>query len=122
MLTITGLQDAQRANLRHAASVKPSGSLGAAVQEGTLAAQRYMVSITHVDTGALRASLMVRVSGLRGEVYIDPGAVNPRGQAPSEYGPYENARGGEHAFMLRTVTEGVTEIHKIMRNAYYRGL
>ena len=122
MLTITGLQEAQRANLRHIASVKPDGALGDAVKEGTLAAQRYMVSITHVDTGSLRAAELVRLSGLRGEIYIDPSAVNPRGGSPAEYGPAENARGGEHAFMERTATEGLGEIQRIASEAYRRGL
>ena len=42
---------------------------------------------------------------MTGRIYIDPRAVNPRGQKPSVYGFYENKRGGEHAFYDRTVEE-----------------
>jgi hypothetical protein len=40
-----------------------------------------------------------------GRIYIDPTAVNPRGQRPEEYGVYEHARGGSHAFYERTIKE-----------------
>lgn len=114
-LTIKGLQEAQQANQRRLAELKPSGALGRAVQYATAATQRYAIGITHVDTGSLRASHLVRLEagGLRGVIYIDPNAVNPRsGLKTSVYGPTEHARGGSHAFYERTVAEAGPQIEK----------
>jgi hypothetical protein len=98
-LTITGIQEAQAANNRAIAALRPDGAFGRAVQYGTAAAHRYAVAVTHVDTGTLRASHRMEVNGLRGRVYIDPSATNPRsGGRAAVYGPYEHDRGGEHAF------------------------
>jgi hypothetical protein len=51
----------------------------------------------------------MEVDGTEGKIYIDPGSVSPRRTKrkyrPAEYGIYENARGGEHAFYDRTVEE-----------------
>jgi hypothetical protein len=48
----------------------------------------------------------MELKGLRGRIYLDPSAINPRtGQKPAVYGYYENKRGGEHAFYDRTVEE-----------------
>lgn len=107
-LTIRGLQQAQQANLRAIAATKPGGALGRAVLYATTGAQRAAVVITHVDTGALRASHRIRMErgGLRGVIYIDPTGKNPRtGQRTAIYGPSEHARGGSHAFYERTVNE-----------------
>ncbi len=104
-LSITGLQEAQAANEKRIASLQPSGELGQAIKDVTLIGHRYAVQITHVWKylgGGLRAAHRMKVTGLRGEIYIDPRAVNPRGQKPVVYGPYENARGGDHAFYDRT--------------------
>jgi len=110
-LTITGIQEAQRANLEAVAALRPSGAFGRAVIYAATAAHRYAVAITHVDTGALRASHRIEVQGLRGRIYIDPGSANPRsGQKPVVYGPYEHARGGSHAFYQRVVDEKGGEI------------
>jgi len=103
-LTITGIQEAQRDNLRMIAALEPAGAAGAAVQVALIKLHRYAVSVTHVDTGSLRASHRMEVapSGLRGAVFIDPSAVNPRSKVPpAEYGVYEHARGGAHAFYDR---------------------
>ena len=106
-LTITGIQEAQAANLRAMMAAKPEGGLGRAVWYGAIDLHRYIVSITHVDTGALRASERVEMRGdARAEIFIDPSSVNPRTkQPPFKYGVTEEARGGEHAFMYRTYTE-----------------
>ena len=110
-LTITGLQEAQALNNRMIAALKPSGALGQAVREVTAAAQRWAIALTHVDTGSLRASHRMEVGGLRGRIYIDPGAVNPRsGRHTALYGPYEHARGGSHAFYGRVVDEHGQEL------------
>ncbi len=109
--TITGLQEAQAQNLRRIAALQPSGAFGEAIRVATVAAHRYAVALTHVDTGALQASHRVEVSGLRGRVSIDPSGTNPRsGVRPTEYGVYEHQRGGEHAFYERTVREHGAEI------------
>jgi len=107
-LSITGLQEAQMDNLKRIARLQPDGELGKAIKDTTIGAHRFAVQITHVWKvlgGGLRASHRAEVKGLRGRVYIDPGAVNPRGQKPSIYGYYENRRGGSHAFYDRTVEE-----------------
>jgi hypothetical protein len=133
ILSIAGLQDAQRANMRHIDSLKPGGSLGAAVQYGTLAAHRYNVSITHVGRylvggvyiggGTLRASERTEISGLRGTIYVDQGARNPiTRQRPAEYVMYEDRRGGSHASFRRTEAEQGAAIGTTMGTVYQRGL
>lgn len=108
-LTIKGIQEAQAANNRALAAVRPRGGLGRAVQHGIAAAHRYAVTITHVDTGALRASHRTAFEehphSALGRMFIDPSSVNPRGQMPAEYGVVEEARGGSHQFYGRTLTE-----------------
>lgn len=106
-LTITGIQEAQAANLRAMRAAKPDGGLGRAVWYAAIDLHRYMVSITHVKTGALRASERAEMKdSARAEIFIDPSSVNPRtGEKPADYGFTENARGGEHAFMARTFFE-----------------
>jgi hypothetical protein len=121
-LTITGLQEAQAANNRLLARMQPRGALERAVLYGTTAAHRAAVVITHVDTGALRASHRMEVSGLRGRVYIDPGATNPRsGVRTAVYGPMEHARGGGHAFYRRVVDEEGQRILGRMAEIVRRG-
>lgn len=96
--------------------MQPSGAAGEAARDALIALHSYAVSITHVGVynvngsfvggGALRASHRVEVDGLEGQIYIDPNARNPRSTTrPREYGIYEHARGGEHAFYDRTVDE-----------------
>lgn len=112
-ITIRGLQKAQAMNARAIAAVSPEGAMGEALQIGTAALHRYAVSITHVDTGSLRAShrMMIDWSQTRGRVYISPSARNPRSfQKPSVYGVYEHDRGGSHAFYERTANEVGSEI------------
>lgn len=105
-LTIRGLQEAQDAINRAEAALAPSGGLGRAVQHVTAGAHRYAVTIAHVDTGAMRAAQRHETRGTRGEVYTDPGAVNPRTkERPADYIRYEEARGGSHAVYTRTVQE-----------------
>lgn len=104
-LTIKGLEAAQAVNRRRIAALQPTGEFGRAVQYAVLVLQSYAKSITHIDTSALQASHLGEVYGLRGRVYINPSAINPRGARPAEYGPYEQARGGAHAFYDRTLSE-----------------
>ncbi len=111
--TIEGIQEAQAANLRALAVVKPSGAFGRAIHHATAAAHRFAVIFTHVDTGALRAAQRATYTDwdLRGQIFIDPSARNPvSGERPAEYGIYEHARGGEHAFYQRVIDERGNEI------------
>lgn len=111
MIGITGIQQAQEWNLRAIAALKPSGAYGRAIRDIVTMLHRYEVAITHVDTGALRASHRIEMNGLRGRIYIDQLARNPRtGTKTSVYGEVENARGGEHAFGARTVKEAAPQV------------
>ena len=121
-VTIQGLQETQRANEYNIAQMKPSGALGRMVQYATILAHRYTVSITHVDSGGLRASHRMQVEGSRGEIYIDPTATNPRGALTSKYGPVEHARGGPHAFYERTEREAGLSIATEAGQAFVREL
>ena len=106
--TIKGLQKAQADNQRRIAMFRPHGEIEQEIKDTTIEAQRFAISITHVwhdRGGALRASHRMKMERGRGIIYIDPKAVNPRGQKPSVYGFYENKRGGDHAFYDRTVEE-----------------
>lgn len=103
--TIEGLQAAQDRNIRWVAALKPSGPLGKQVKDVTVRAHRYLVSITHIDTGAYKASQRMDYNrdAITGKLYVDPTARNPRtGARPAEYGLIEEARGGEHAAYART--------------------
>jgi hypothetical protein len=105
-LSITGIQEVQQAIVQTVNAVKPRGRMGKAIKEATSHLHRYTVGITHVDTGALRASHLMKVSNTRGEIYINPNATNPRsGARTAEYGAYEHKRGGSHAFYQRAVKE-----------------
>lgn len=106
--TITNLQKTQRANNRMIAALQPSGAVGKAVKHMTTGAHRYMVMITHVDTGALKAArrMKMNLNTLEGTVYTHPGARNPRtGVPPAEYDVYEHERGYPHNAMPRTIME-----------------
>lgn len=124
-VTIEGIQAAQRDNLKMIASLKPGDALGDAIKHGLTAAHRYAVSITHVDTGALRASHRMRMTGLRGEIYIDPSSRSPipgKRTRPYQYGYYEHMRGGKHAFYQRTRDEAGPSIGQAAAYAYIRRL
>jgi len=125
-MTIEGIQAAQAACNRALAAVKPRGALGEAVRWGIAEGHRYAVSITHVDTGALRASHRTKFqegrSWARGRMFIAADSVNPRGQRPSVYGPIEHDRGGSHAFYERTQGERGSHILRAMADIVVRGL
>jgi hypothetical protein len=119
-LGIEGIQEAQADNARKIAALKPRGAYGRFIKDVVTALHRYAVTITHVwhyKGGGLRASHRMKLepSKLYGEIYIDPKSVNPRGQKPSVYGPYEEKRGGTHAFYNRTVKEAGD---KVVRKAW----
>lgn len=101
-VTIKGLQALQARNLRMTAALQPKGGLGRAIQFVTIEVFRYLVSITHVDTGAYRAADRMEVKESRGRIFVAPGARNPRsGQLVTDYAPEEEARGGAHAAYAR---------------------
>lgn len=105
--SVEGLEQLQAYNRRLIAGLR-GPFLNRAVRDTTLAAQRYAISITHVDTGALRASHRVELVSARqvGIISLDRSARNPRsGALTSEYGVYEHDRGGSHAFYKRTADE-----------------
>lgn len=114
-LSLEGIQEVQQRNLRRIAALTPSGAAGEAVRDALIALQRYATQITHVGKyeggGALKNSHRISFdeTETEGTVYIDPSSVSPRRTSkkykPVEYGVYENARGGEHAFYDRTVDE-----------------
>ncbi len=123
--SITGLQEAQEANLRIIAAMKPDGRLGETVRYGGTEGHRYAVAVTHVwkyRGGALKASHRIALKGLEATISIDENAVNPRGQRPAIYGPHEHNRGGEHAFYRRVVDEHGNTITKNMRDYFLKGL
>ena len=100
-ISIRGLQEAQANNLRRIQALKPSDALGRAVRYATVLMHRYVLGVTHVDTGSLRASHRITImeGGRTGRIDIDPLALNPwTNQIPREYGVYEHNRGGDHAF------------------------
>lgn len=118
--TIKGLQEAQAAVNKASAAVKPKGAFGRAVKHLTIGARSYAVKITHVDSGGLKAAHREKISDLRGEVFIGPGS-GPSGR-PSVYGPYEHARGGDHAFYERTQDEAGDRLGREALNVLKRGL
>ena len=119
---IDGIREAQQATLRAANAAKPGGAMSAAIKAATLEAQRQAVVKTHVDTGALRASHLVRIAKTQGEVYINPSARRSDGGRPAKYGPFEHARGGSHAFYKRAMDEGASAISTAASGAFSRYL
>lgn len=115
-LTIKGIQEAQDKNLRRFAAMKPDGAFGQLIHTTLTVLHRFMTGITHVITGALRASVRLEMEGLRGHIFIDPSSVNPiGGERPVDYGPVENARGGDHAFFDRTVQQAPQAVSQGVR-------
>lgn len=98
-LEVRGLKQAQNQMAATVRALQPDNAAGAAIQFATLGLHRYMTSIVRVDTGRLKNSLFPLVDGLTGAVITN---VN--------YAPYEEARGGEHAFMTRTEDEQMPKI------------
>jgi hypothetical protein len=120
--TIVGLQEAQQAMLKAIMAVRPDGGLGRAVYYlAYIEAHRFLVSITHVDTGSYRASQYITQEGdARYRLHIAQDTVNPRtGERPAVYGLFEEARGGEHAAYARTYQQGPAFIKRA--SDYLRG-
>ncbi len=94
-ITIEGIQEASAANRRIIEAMKPDGALGRALKWLTTEAHRRATVNTPWDTGGLRNAHRMKVNGLRGEVYLDSSAVNPRqgGSRPAEYGFHLHGQG-----------------------------
>jgi hypothetical protein len=121
--TIQGLQEAQDANLRVIAALDPAGPLEQATRWVLVGAHRYLVTITHVDTGAYRASHRMELEGTRGEIFVDPSARNPQtGKRVRSYAIYEEKRGGSHAAYGRTVDEVGVRLVQEGQNIILRSL
>ena len=116
-----GMEEVKRA-LDEAARIAQRG--GALEKSAAFAARRayyYVRSITHVDTGALKASHVIEQHGLRAYVYPSPAIINPRSrQRVTDYAFYENRRGGSHAFytrMLEKMPEFAAQAEAILRRS-----
>jgi len=122
-LTITGIQEAQNEMVKAVARLLTLGPRERAILYATTAAHRYLVSITHVDTGTYRASQWMEVKGERGQLYVNPSTTNPRsGNRPVEYSVYEEERGGTHAAYQRTVDEAGPRIVEEAMKILSRGM
>jgi len=114
---IRGIQEAQARNLRRIAAIRPGGAFEAEIQTLAIETHRVAVVYTHVDSGSLRGSQRIELQGRRARIYLDPGAVNPRtNRRPAEYGVYENARGGSHAFYDLTLQDMRSRLPRTYRN------
>jgi len=119
---VEGAREAQEANQKMIAALKPNSTFGQAIKVALAEAYRYTVSITHVITGRLKAShRMIMESGLRGRIYIDPAVVGDP-TPPVEYGVHEHNRGGGHSFYSRTVAEDGANAARMAAEALLRGL
>jgi hypothetical protein len=121
-LTIKGLQEAQEWNLRSIRNMKSSGTFGDMLREIMTQLHRYQVSITHVDSGALRAAERIEINGMTGRLFVDESASSPKGGKPSVYGQIEDARGGDHAFGRNTAEQGAPSIIMIALSRFGRSL
>lgn len=121
-ILIDGWNEAQLANQRLVAAVKPTGYLGRGVKAMTLEAQRQAINVTHVDTSALKHSHRVQFKNTKsdavGVVYV--GAVtNPKtGETTSNYGIIEHQRGGEHAFYQIVVTDRLDDLLRVFDRTF----
>lgn len=99
-----GIEQAKQMLRRAERAVTPRGALGTGIRKGLTLLQIYAAGITHRDTGTLSAAHLIQYASGKGYVYPSPYAINPKSRKPaSYYGPFEEARGGSHAFYRRTV-------------------
>ena len=95
-VNIKGLQVLAAANLDAIRALKLKGALGKAIQEGTARVHRLSIHKAPVDTGALRASVRMKIDNrqVMGRVIIDRTARNPRTKMrTAEYAYYLHQRG-----------------------------
>ena len=103
-LIIEGKEEV-KAELDKAAKVaSQGGQMQQAVGIASRRARAYAVEVSHVWTGALKASHTIEQTGAHAEIYPSPAVINPRTKrSPAEYGPFEHRKGGDHAFYARTM-------------------
>ena len=120
-VTIQGVPGLQTIARQLRDTALPSGALGKAVAQATQAYAQGTARNAHRDTGTMAGAQTAEVSGLMGRVYT-ASASNPRtGQAASTYAPYEEGRGGPHAFYNTTYQQDtpriVADIDQLLRSA-----
>lgn len=120
-ITIQGTQGLPLLSRQLRETALPSGALGKAVAAATQAYAQGTARNAHRDTGTMAGAQTAEVSGLMGRVYT-ASASNPRtGQAASTYAPYEEGRGGPHAFYNTTYQQDtprvVADIDQLLRSA-----
>lgn len=94
-LSIQGLQEAQRRNLRRISNLEPSG-LARHVRDAATQMHRWLTYYTPWDTGALRASRRITFNDSvpRAQIFTSRAAYNPRSSTPpAEYDVYLHERG-----------------------------
>lgn len=99
----------------------PNGALSKAVAYATQAYAEGTQRRAHRDTGTMAGAQTAEVSGLMGRVYT-ANASNPRtGQTASTYAPYEEGRGGPHAFYNTTYQQDtpriISDVDQLLRSA-----
>jgi len=104
-LELKGIKEAQQRNVKMIRALQPQSAFGRLVRDVLENLFRFLRTVVHVRTGSLKAAQRMQwQGGLRGEIFTDPMVTNPvSGQRPAIYGVFENARGGDHAFIDRTV-------------------
>lgn len=120
-ITIQGAQGLPLLSRQLRETALASGALGQAVAQATRAYAEGTQRRAHRDTGAMAGAQTADVSGLMGKVYT-ASASNPKtGQAASAYAPYEEGRGGPHAFYNATYQQDtpriVADIDQLLRSA-----
>ena len=120
-ITIQGTQGLPLLSRQLRETALPNGALGRTVAQATRAYAEGTQRRAHRDTGTMAGAQTAEVSGLMGRVYT-ASASNPRtGQAASTYAPYEEGRGGPHAFYNTTYQQDtpriVADIDQLLRSA-----
>ena len=100
-LEAKNLKKVQAQMVRAARELESGNAAQEAIQFVTLGMHRYMTIVVHVRTGRLKNSLFPEINGLHGRIFTN---VN--------YAPYEEARGGTHAFMERTAKQAYPPLAK----------
>lgn len=109
-ITIQGTQGLPLLSRQLRDTALAGGALGKAVAAATQAYAQGTARNAHRDTGTMAGAQTAEVSGLMGRVYT-ASASNPRtGQAASTYAPYEEGRGGPHAFYNATYQQDTPRI------------
>lgn len=118
-----GVEQARQILQRAERAVTQRGALGIGIRKGLTLLRIYAGSITHRDTGTLSAGHLTQYASGRGYVYPSPYAINPKSRKPaSYYGPFEEARGGSHAFYRRTVDATEDRVVDTVASEIARGI